>query len=236
MNKKFSLAIFIFLILIIFTSFLLKSKLKHLNFIDIENKLVYEVESFEKFENSSLYEFFNSDISDLDSLILNSKYFIKGKVVSKNIYGNGIINKIRVLNTYKGNLNETIEVYDLAYVDSYFNSRYYASTTPLVEGKEYYLFLNDSIRPNKKGAYMFSNYKYGYFSLKNDINILEEYEPSSLTLDKIKGYDFVNIKDEYNGHLVVHENYDEPTGEIVYYEKNDYTSYKMIKKEILNKY
>ena len=180
-----------------------KTKLKHINYDDYISTASYYTSSI-----SSVYSHFSkleqviiddSKIKNIEDLFLKSEYVLKVRINTKpTIYGNGILNKVEVLDILKGENDKNItkgniiKVYDLVSIITDYSIRYYGGMTPLDEKNEYIIFIKKAPHPSIKNTYLFSSITYGHFNISSfDSNILMDYEPGSLTIKEAMKYDYV---------------------------------------------
>ena len=109
-------------------------------------------------------------IHGLSDLVKQSKYILKITAAKEKLFiGNGVINNCQILNVIKGkdlHRGDSILVYE--HVMGYLKDglSYVEGAKPILSGKEYYVFLNQAPRPNKKGTYIMSSVNFGSFPVQ----------------------------------------------------------------------
>lgn len=128
-------------------------------------------------------------------IIENTEYIYKVKITNHTYFKNGCILDMDVLDTIKGDVRDSIRVYEP--IDTIFNSniyfcRYYV---PLDESEECYVFVQKCPQPIQDDVLMFSSSEYFYIDLSKTMSNLD-YDPitndSSMTIEEVMGYSCVS--------------------------------------------
>lgn len=143
----------------------------------------------------------DDNVKKVDDLFDGSDYVLRVSVYDiPFFYGNGMINNLKVEDKLKGNddilIGDKIKVYDLISSWNYFSINYYGGTTPLSSKYEYIIFIKEAPNPNVDDTYIFSSIRYGHFIIDDDVNILNDYNEGSLSMEEIMLYDYVCSEQE----------------------------------------
>ncbi len=212
--KKILSYTFLFIILLFIIAIIVgKSTIKHVDYQQYISTVKYfssPIESvYKEFHkiNGTFIE--DEKIKDIKDLIGKSEYVLKVSVENEPVfYGNGIINKVQVLEIIKSNnkdikVGEQLKVYDLISFWSGDYVNYYGGMTPLNSKNKYVIFLKKAEHANQKNTYIFSSIKYGHFNISVlEPNILKNYVQGSLKVNEIMNYDYVETECESSGYDV----------------------------------
>lgn len=196
-KKLFIIGMLIIFILSIVTIIYAKKNIKHVNYSSYINGSLYS--GIDKDEYLNMFDLGNDSIGkDIDSINELEKIadyiLIVNNSTPPTFRGNGIINNCIVKKVIKGdNIEEksNIRIYDLLVSWKPYASIYLGGSTPLKIGDDYIIFVNKTSQANMKNTYVFAHEKYGHLSLSRDTQVLDKYQPNTLTIEKVYNYDYV---------------------------------------------
>lgn len=202
MIRKTKIGILLLIISFFVISIYAKTKIHNIDYTNYINEGRYftisEKECYSHFPKLKDLFIPKDKIASAEDLINESDYVLEISAKEQPIfYGNGIINEVKINKIFKQPLDEklkigdNIKVYDSIYSWSISGTDYFGGMTPIKVGETYLFFLKKAPEPNLKDTYIYASINFGHFNVKNDIEVLTNYNQGTLSIKEAMEYDHI---------------------------------------------